>query len=202
MPALIRRVMLTVHITLSVGWIGSVAAFLCLALLGQTSADAVTVTSAYVAMNAISLFVVVPLSLAALISGIALALATPWGLLKHYWVVSKFTLTLLAAGLLMLHQFSAVGVAADQVRASTEALPSAGRLGLQLVVDASLAVGSLLAVVAIAVFKPRGVTPFAGKEAAAASIGGPGRWIFLAVIAAGVALFFIMHMTGMTAAHH
>ena len=201
MPAQLRRVMLTVHIALSVGWIGSVAAFLSLALLGQTSADAVTITSAYVAMNAISLFVVVPLSLAALLSGMALALLTPWGLFKHYWVLSKLTLTLLAAGLLMLHQFSAVAVAAAQVRASTDALPSAGRLGLQLIVDGSLAIASLLAVVAIAVFKPRGVTLFAGKEAAAVSIGGPGRWVFLAVIAAGVALFFIMHMTGMTAAH-
>ena len=194
--------MLTAHIALSVGWIGSVAAFLGLALLGRASSDAVTITSAYVAMNAISLFVVVPLSLAALVSGIALALATPWGLLKHYWVASKLTLTLLAAGLLMLHQFSAVSVAAAQVRASTDVLPSAGRLGIQLIVDGSLAVASLLAVVAIAVFKPRGVTPFAGKDVAGASVGGPGRWVFVAVIAAGVALFFIMHMTGMTAAHH
>lgn len=202
MPAQLRRVMLTVHIALSVGWIGSVAAFLSLALLGQTSADAVTVTSAYVAMNAISLFVVMPLSLAALLSGTALALLTPWGLFKHYWVLSKFTLTLLAAGLLMLHQFSAVGVAAEQVRASTDALPSAGRLGLQLIVDGSLAIAALLAVVAIAVFKPRGVTPFAGKEAAAASIGGPGRWVLVAVVAAGIALFIIMHLTGMTAAQH
>jgi hypothetical protein len=201
MPAVMRRVILTVHIALSVGWIGSVAAFLSLGILGRASADAVTVTSSYIAMNAISLFVVVPLSLAALLSGMALALLTPWGLFKHYWVVSKLTLTLLAAGLLMLHQFSAVGVAADQVRASTDALPSAGRLGLQLVVDGSLAIGSLLAVVTIAVFKPRGVTPFAGREAAP-SMGGPGRWVFPAVIAAGVALFFIMHMTGMTAGQH
>ena len=164
MPIQLRRIMLTVHIALSVGWIGSVAAFLSLAIVGRTSPDAVTITSAYVAMNTISLFVVVPLSLAALLSGLLMALLTPWGLFKHYWVVSKLAMTLLAAGLLMLHQFSAVSAAAAQVRAPTEALPSAGRLGLQLVVDGSLAIASLLIVVTIAVFKPRGVTPFAGNE--------------------------------------
>lgn len=82
------------------------------------------------------------------------------------------------------------------------ALPSAGRLGLQLVVDGSLAIASLLGVVAIAVFKPRGVTPLGRRGEASPTIGGPGRWIFLSAIAACVALFFIMHATGMTAAHH
>src|SRR5688572_27212854 len=108
MPAHLRRVLLMAHIALSVSWIGAVGAFLALAILGQRSTDAVTVTSAYVAMNAISLFVVIPLSLCALISGMAMALLSPWGLIKHYWVLSKLTLTLLAAGMLMLHQFSAV----------------------------------------------------------------------------------------------
>ncbi|MBL8552216.1 MAG: hypothetical protein JNJ73_19665 [Hyphomonadaceae bacterium] len=202
MPAHLRRVLLMAHIALSVSWIGAVGAFLALAILGQRSTDAVTVTSAYVAMNAISLFVVIPLSLCALISGMAMALLSPWGLIKHYWVLSKLTLTLLAAGMLMLHQFSAVAAAAQHVRASADALPSAGRLGLQLIVDGSLAIATLLAVVAMAVFKPRGMTPFAGKAAAAASLGGPRRWIFAGVLAAGAALFVIMHVTGLTAALH
>ena len=202
MPAQLRRILLALHIAVSVGWIGSVAAFLSLALLGRTSADAVAVVSAYVAMNTVSLCVVTPLSIAALLSGILMALATPWGLFKHYWVMSKLTITLLAAALLMLHQFSAVAVAAAQVRASTEALPSAGRLGLHLIVDASLAVTSLLIVVAIAVFKPRGLTTLGRRGQTAQTIGGPGRWGFLAALASVVVLFFVMHATGMTAANH
>src|SRR5713226_5007653 len=90
----LRKLALTTHITLSVGWLGAVAGFLVLSIAGLTSQDAEVVRGAYLAMNLIGLFVIVPMSLAALATGVVQALATEWGLLRHYWVLVKFLLTI------------------------------------------------------------------------------------------------------------
>lgn len=94
---------LTVHVVLSVGWLGSVAAFLALSIAGLTSADAQVMRSAYISMDLIGRYVIVPLSLASTASGIFQALASPWGLFRHYWVAVKFVLTVLSTLLLLLH---------------------------------------------------------------------------------------------------
>ena len=45
----LRRLMLTVHVSTSLGWVGALAAFLALAVAGAASSDPQTVRSAYVA---------------------------------------------------------------------------------------------------------------------------------------------------------
>ncbi|HKB91517.1 MAG TPA: hypothetical protein VKC60_13450, partial [Opitutaceae bacterium] len=141
----------------SVGWLGAVAAFLVLSIAGLTSQNAKTVHGAYLAMNLIGEFIIVPLSLAALATGLIQALGTDWGLFQYYWVLVKFVLTIGATILLLLHQFTAVAEAEKLVSGVTDGtLPSAGRLGLQLVVDASLAILVLLVVTTLSVFKPWG----------------------------------------------
>src|SRR5260221_12529239 len=47
----LRKFALTLHVTSSVGWFGAVAGFLALAVAGVTSQDAVTVRTAYLAME-------------------------------------------------------------------------------------------------------------------------------------------------------
>jgi hypothetical protein len=80
----IRKLLLTAHITLSVGWFGAVAAFLALAIVGLTSRDAEMVRIAYAAMELTARFVIVPLAFASLLSGIVQSMGTPWGLFRHY----------------------------------------------------------------------------------------------------------------------
>jgi hypothetical protein len=69
---------LTAHITFSVGWFGAVAAFLALSITGLTSRHAETVRTAYTAMELIARFVIVPLAFGSLLSGIVQSLGTPW----------------------------------------------------------------------------------------------------------------------------
>jgi hypothetical protein len=64
-----RKVVLTMHVTSSIGWFGAVAAFLALAIMGLTSHDAQLVRAAYLAMEAITRFVIVPLAFVSLLSG-------------------------------------------------------------------------------------------------------------------------------------
>jgi hypothetical protein len=46
----LRKFILTAHVTLSVGWIGAVAAFLALAIAGLTAHDLRIVSASYAAI--------------------------------------------------------------------------------------------------------------------------------------------------------
>lgn len=205
----LRKLALTAHVTFSVAWLGAVAGFLALSIAGVTSRNPDVVRGAYVAMDLIGLFIIIPLSFAALATGLVEALSTQWGLFRHYWVIAKFLLTVLATGLLLLHQYTVVTVAARRVLGTTAGLlPSAGRLGIQLVVDASLAILVLLTATTLAVYKPQGLTSYARRQQSARSTlprqlaieANPpslGLKIFLGVIAAIVVVFVVVHLTGL-----
>ena len=154
-----RKLNLTAHVTSSVGWLGAVAGFLVLSVVGLISHDAETVRGAYLAMNLIGQYVIVPLSVAALLTGVVQSLGTEWGLFRYYWVLVKFALTIGATILLLLHQFKAVAEAARRVSGTeTGAFPDVGSLGTQLVVDAGLALLLLLVITTLGVYKPWGKT--------------------------------------------
>ena len=208
-PAL-RRLSLTAHVASSVGWLGAVAGFLALAIAGRTSQDAEIVRGAYLAMNLLGAFVIVPLGLAALLTGLVQSLGTHWGLLRHYWVVVKFTLTIGAIVLLLLHQFTAVAGAARRVSgAAAGTVPDAGGLGTQLVFDAGLAVLVLLVNTTLSVYKPwgtvrggrRAASPESVQPRGAAGESAAGRvpvglTVFLLLVGAFLAAVVVLHLTG------
>src|SRR5437899_2269732 len=99
----LRKLILTAHVTSSVGWMGAVACFLALAIAGLAGREDHAVRAAYVAMKMTTWAVIVPLCLASLLTGLIESLATPWGLLQHYWVLAKLVLTALATVVLLVH---------------------------------------------------------------------------------------------------
>ncbi|MFE3559240.1 hypothetical protein ACFXKW_30930 [Streptomyces sp. NPDC059193] len=84
LPPRLRKLTLTLHVTASVGWLGAVAAFLALAVAGLTSGASQTVRGAYLAMDVIGWYVIVPFSVASLLTGVVQSFGTVWGLLRHY----------------------------------------------------------------------------------------------------------------------
>jgi hypothetical protein len=98
-----RKFGLTAHIIFSVGWLGAVAGFLALAIAGLTSQDPQMSRSAYITMELIAWFVIVPSNLGALLTGLTQSLGTQWGLFRHYWILVKFFLTIAATIILLLH---------------------------------------------------------------------------------------------------
>jgi hypothetical protein len=48
-------------------------------------------------------YVIAPLAVSALLTGLVISLGTPWGLFRHYWVLISLGLTTLATFVLLLH---------------------------------------------------------------------------------------------------
>jgi hypothetical protein len=97
MPPRLRKFALTAHIAASVGWLGSVAAFLALAVAGLAAGpESHRAQGAYVAMEITGWYVIAPLAFASLLTGLVQALGTTWGLFRHYWVLAKLALTVLS----------------------------------------------------------------------------------------------------------
>ena len=159
----LRKVALITHVTFSVGWLGSVAAFLALAIAGLTSADPQTVRAAYLSMEVIGWFVIVPLSIASLVSGLVQSLGTPWGLFRHWWVLMKLVMTVLATLVLLLHM-QPVGHLGEAVRAAALAGGELRGLRLQLIADAGAAIVVLLVATTLSIVKPRGLTRYGWRQ--------------------------------------
>jgi hypothetical protein len=154
-----RKFALTTHITSSVGWIGAVATFLVLAAIALASSDDELVRGAYVAMEATGWYVIVPFALVSLLTGLIQALGTEWGLFRHYWVVIKLVLTIAATIVLLVHM-QPIGQLADAAAQTPPALDHLHGARIQVVADAGAALAVLVIATALAVYKPRGLTPF------------------------------------------
>jgi hypothetical protein len=157
----VRKLALTAHVSSSVGWLGAVAGFLAVAVVGLTSHDAQTVRGAYLVMEPAAWFVLVPLAFASLLTGLVQALGTTWGLFRHYWILFKLLINVFATVVLLIYMEtfrSMAGVAAD---------PSAD-LGMVRNASPALHAGAalllLLTATTLAVYKPRGMTPYGRRK--------------------------------------
>ena len=213
----LRKFALTVHLTFSVGWIGAVAAYLALVVAAMTSEDAQPLRAAWLAMELIGWYVIVPLALASLLTGFVLSLATPWGLFRHYWVLSSLALTILATVVLLQHMETVsffAGIAAE-----TDSADVGGLRGELLHAGIGLLV--LLVIEVLNVYKPQGMTAYGRRKVSQVALpsrssddarSGTGRgsttrtprWVQVVWIhAIGLAvLFVIMHLTGGGLRHH
>lgn len=159
----LRKLALTAHVASSVGWLGAVAGFLALAVAGLTSPEVQMLRAAYLAMEPITRFVIVPLALGSVLTGLVQALGTQWGLLRHYWVVVKLLLTIVAT-LVLLKYTRTIGHMAGM--AADETAPSAALRSLagSPVLHASGALLVLLITTVLSVYKPRGMTPYGRRK--------------------------------------
>ncbi|MGH3624639.1 MAG: hypothetical protein ACRDQ5_23105 [Sciscionella sp.] len=90
-----RKVALIAHVAVSVGWLGAAYGMAVLGL-AASGAEAAFRHASYELVHASDQFVMIPLSLASLITGLIVSLGTQWGLAKHYWVLAKLLGTVAA----------------------------------------------------------------------------------------------------------
>lgn len=212
----LRKLALITHITLSVGWIGGVAAYLVLVIAAMTSQGAQTLRAAWIAMELIGLYLIVPLALTSLLTGFVVALSTPWGLFRHYWVMISIALTIVATVVLLQHMQTVrlfAGIAADTTIADIGALRD-GLRGELLHAGVGLLV--LLTIEVLNVYKPVGMTAYGRRKASQVAVRSGSidddrsgssrgsaatrtpRWVrVVGIHAIGlVLLFVVMHLAG------
>ena len=205
MPPNIRKLALIAHVTSSVGWFGAVGVFLALAVIGLTSQEPERVRAVYIAMDLSGWYVIVPLCFVSLATGFIQALGTTWGLFRHYWVVSKLLITVLATALLVMHMGPTDRVAGAAVARILSGADLHG-LRVQLAVDAGAALLALLTATTLSVYKPRGLTQYGlckqeeqGVASYRGSITNAWRWAYFFGIIA-IVLMVVRHLT--VGGHH
>ena len=161
MPPRVRKLALTAHVAASVGWLGAVAVFLGLGVVGLTSQDVETARAAYLVMEPTAWLVLVPLAIASLLTGLIQALGTHWGLFRHYWVVFKLVINVVSTIVLLTYMttFSSMADVAADPSASGDAVRNGSP-----VLHAALALVLLAAATFLAVYKPEGVTPYGQRR--------------------------------------
>src|SRR5687767_14809271 len=165
LPPGLRKLALTAHVTASVGWVGAVVVFLGLGVVGLTHQDPRAVRGAYLVMEPAARFVLLPFAIASLVTGLVQSLGTSWGLVRHYWVVFKLLITVLATVVLVVYMgtFRFMAATAADMSAELDVVRNPSP-----VLHAALALVVLLVATVLAVFKPKGLTPFGWRAQEAA----------------------------------
>jgi hypothetical protein len=144
LPRRARHALLTAHIVISVGLLGDSAGFLAVAVRLAGTQAPVGRTELLNVLNMFSMFFGIPLSVGALVSGIALGLGTRWGVFRYPWVVAKLALivsVMVVGGLV-------IGPAIDAMR---QGGPDASR---QLMAAGAYDVMALAVATGLSVYKP------------------------------------------------
>lgn len=163
-----RRLLRATHVAASGGWLGLVVAMLVLGTTAATAATAATAEAgaspeaAHGLMALIGGTVIPPLAVATLLTGLALSLLTPWGLVRHWWVVAKTVL-----GLAVI--VSAVTLTDGWLQQATSSTEPAGDPGGRLVAASVAHLAMLAFATVISVDKPWGRTPYGRDRGSARS---------------------------------
>lgn len=159
----IRKFALTAHVSCSVGLLGSIAAFLVLAISGLNAQEVQAIRAAYLGMDLLAKFIIVPLAFASIATGVIQSLGTPWGLFRHYWVVIKLFLTLFATTILLI-KLKLIGHAASLASAALLPRTELRAVGMELAVHAAGGLLVLLVPMVLSVYKPQGLTRFGMRK--------------------------------------
>ena len=157
----LRKLALTAHVISTIGWLGAIVGFLALAVAALTSEDVQLVRGTYLAMQLTGWYVLVPLCVASLATGLIMSLGTSWGLFRHYWVLMKFVITIVAAIILFMYTQTL-----DQLGALARdsSLPLNDLRNPSPVLHSGLAVLALLVNTTLSIYKPKGMTRYGRRK--------------------------------------
>lgn len=144
-----RNLLLTVHVAATVGVLGADLALLLLGATGLSGANSLTV---YPAAHLIAAWMIAPLAVVALATGLALGWLTQWGLFRYWWTTIKLALTATLTGAVLFvllprleDMAGAVSATPPQVLTGAERLP--------LVIAPAVASTLLVLALLLAIFK-------------------------------------------------
>lgn len=113
-------------------------------------------------MGLVTWSAIVPLAIASLVTGIAIAAGTRWGLFRHWWVLISLALTVLAVAVLLLEAGAiarSAAIAADPQTSTDQLLALPNTL-----LHSFGGLFVLLVIQALNVYKPQGLTPYGWRK--------------------------------------
>jgi len=140
----LRHALLTAHIVFSVALLGDSAGYLAVAIRTSTLDDPALVHDSVMTLNMFSFVFGIPLSFAALLTGVGLGYGTRWGVLRYPWVTIKLGLivTVILVGAFVISP------------ASEQMLDGDGDRTGRLIAAAIYDVAALTIATGLGVFKP------------------------------------------------
>ncbi|HEY9368808.1 hypothetical protein [Streptomyces sp.] len=165
----LRKLVLTAHVAISVGWLGLVTGMFAMSVAGATTGDAEQQAAMYRTMSMLDEIFLGMTSMFALITGIVVGAGTKWGLLQRRWVAVKFftTMGVMVLGFSVIHTL--ILKANELVDAGA---PVRGgeldTVGWSMAGAAALALSSLVFMTAVSTYKPWGLTGRGRRSAPAA----------------------------------
>ena len=150
LPVPWRKLLLSLHVATTVSVLGTDLVLLTLGIASLGGADPRTI---YPAAHLASAWLVAPLAVLSLGTGLLLGLLTPWGVFRYWWVTIKLAITIVLTGIVLFVLVPRLGMVAAAVTASDSGpLPIGERVSL--VIAPALASSLLLLNVILAIFKP------------------------------------------------
>ena len=140
--------MVWLHVVTSVGWLSQAVALLALVLYGMKTGDGNAFRMARVLDHQVLAF----MGAASAFTGMMLSATTPWGYFRHWWVLSKFVITVgqLYVGIFIL---------SDNLEAA-----AAGHVTPWLPVGTACMISAFSFQTWLSVAKPWGRTPWADQK--------------------------------------
>ncbi len=170
----LRKLLLVLHIVISVGWLGLIMGMLAMAVTAVLTDDPRTQYSVYDMMNLLDQIFLGMTSLFALLTGVIGGVATKWHLMRRHWVATKFvaTILLMCFGFGVIHQqilkaynLTQAGAPVAEVRA----------VGIPLAICAGSAVVLLVFMTVLSTYKPWSFTRYGRRRNAAEQQARPPR---------------------------
>ncbi|WP_444947373.1 hypothetical protein [Micromonospora ureilytica] len=149
-----RKVWLTLHVGIGVGWLGISTGMLLLAIIGATADSHELQHGAYLLLSKFEILLAIPSVFLTIITGVVMSLGTPWGLLKHTWVLVKLVIALV---LPFLAFFEGPWIEELEARSAPNLIET-GTTGMLLIGAMGLFAALLWTATILSVFKPWGRT--------------------------------------------
>jgi hypothetical protein len=109
-----RKLLLTIHVVSAVSVLGTDLVLLVLGISSMRGADPQTV---YPAAHLVATWLLAPLAVLALGTGVLQGLLTQWGLLRYWWVTIKLSLTPILTGVILFVLVPRLGMTANAATA-------------------------------------------------------------------------------------
>lgn len=163
-----RKLLVVVHVVSSVGWLAITMVNGVLTFTSVFTDDPRRQHAAILMMGQIGDYLLLPISVIALVSGLALGVGTKWGLVRYRWVAIKLVMTLIAIGLTLFTLLPGIRELAETAASTVDGqFVEAGRRPdgfYPIIVSSSM----YLTMIVLSVYKPGGKTRYGRRVRAGA----------------------------------